>query len=95
MEVVRESVIELVAFVNALKMGGFYHTRIAELLTHHEPHVYDLDAPDHVVRKRMSERAARFREKLLKNREAAIALLVELLRYQEWPGPVKSRARAT
>lgn len=81
--------IELVGFVKALRMGEFYHIKIADLLT--VPNV-DLvpslvGQPDDVWTDTFARRNARFLEKLLTNRDLAVDLLIELLRYQEWPVP--------
>ena len=85
------SSVELVAFVNALTMGAFYHARLADLVVYSGVSVWTLDEPEHAVRDRMERRAREFRDKLLVNRAQAIDLIVEMLRYQDWPNPHRSK----
>jgi hypothetical protein len=81
----RASTVELIAFVNALKMGGFYHTRVADLLVDNAPSRWGSDPVDEEGDKRRKE--AYYREKLVENRQEAIDLIIEMLRYQDWPVP--------
>jgi hypothetical protein len=79
-----EAGIELIAFVNALKMGGFYHPRIADLVRNSSAMFFPGESP--VERQ---QRLEQHREELLmlleKNREQVVDLIVEMLRYQDWP----------
>jgi hypothetical protein len=84
---------ELVAFVNALNMGGFYHTQIVDLVMHSSAGVYFTDEPDHVTRERFEQRRRVFHNKLLANRDRVVDLIVEMLRYQDWPSPTRGHTR--
>lgn len=89
------SVDELVAFVKALKMGEFYGQQVATLagnvvwsffiIRDNGPTAEDI-AND-------KKQQATYRRDLIANREKIKALLVELIRYQDWPPP-QSEARA-
>ena len=82
---------ELVEFVRALNMGGFYATRLQMLLV--DPARAMLIAfrePDGVVAGNREKMRREHIAKLLGNREAAENLLVELLRYQKWPNAPRS-----
>jgi hypothetical protein len=83
----RNAGVELVAFVNALKMGGFYHVQIANLVVDSSPGLYALDEPPGMTRQRLEQRRVEHLEVLRANRERVIDLIVEMLRYQDWQGP--------
>jgi hypothetical protein len=85
---------ELVAFVNALSMGGFYHPRISDLVIHHQARVSAIDVPDRVARERKERDDREYREHLERNRDKAIELAVEMLRYQGWAEPAKQPGRS-
>lgn len=89
---VRVSNIELIAFVNALKMGGFYHARIADLVTD-SPQAWLLTDPEHLWQAKRREQDAAHRKKLLDNRTEVIDLVIEMLRYQDWQPPVQLTGR--
>lgn len=77
---------ELTAFVRALKMGRFYGDQLYTLLTYSRTaQVYFAEeGPDQHVR--LSDAAA-FRRLLRDNRARVRDLIIELLRYQDWPPP--------
>lgn len=85
------SSIELVAFISALKMGGFYHTRIAELVAYSERSPWMPTHPRVVTRAEMERRRRAFKDQLLANCGRAIDLVIEMLRYQEWSSPRSGR----
>jgi hypothetical protein len=86
---------ELVEFVRALNMGEFYAKRLQMLLV--DPARAMLIAfgkHDAVVAGNREEMRREHMAKLRRNREAAERLLVELLRYQDWPtAPRSSQGR--
>jgi hypothetical protein len=84
--------VELVAFISALKMGGFYHVRVADLITDNSPHFSVVNEPQHVVQQRFEERRRFFLEKLQTNRGQVVDLIIEMLRYQDWPSPRAAKA---
>jgi hypothetical protein len=90
-----ESGKELVAFINALAMGNFYHTRVHELIRDTALNVFSTGEPDEMWRRQMRESAERFRQRLMTNRGQAIDLIIEMLRYQDWHSPVRAAQSAT
>ncbi len=77
---------ELRSFVAALQMGQFYSSQLAELVAATGfPMVWFPDMPEETERRQLRDRAESYRQKLLANRDAALRLSVELLRYQNWP----------
>lgn len=91
MDALSAATVELIAFVNALKMGAFYHVRIADLIVHNAPNVHSLDEPDDVTRQRFEQRRRDYLAQLSAQREQVVDLLIEMLRYQEWPIPQRAR----
>jgi len=77
---------ELIEFVEAFEMGQFYAKRLVELLGPlHRPRMVSLGGGvDPQYDREIREERRDYRVKLISNREAARALLVELLRYQRW-----------
>ena len=77
---------ELVEFVGMLEMGGFYSKRLSELIGPlNRAMIMSLDAgPDENYNRQVRSANSDYRNKVISNRENAIALLVELLRYQDW-----------
>jgi hypothetical protein len=92
-----EAHVELVAFINGLGMGTFYHKQIHDLLANSSPWVAILGESDAESRRHLDERAQLYRAKLLTNRDKAIELIIEMLRYQDWPlpSPATLHQRAT
>lgn len=85
-DVARSQVEELVAFVRALAMGVFYGDRLQQLLSPPpNPGVWSENTSEWEFLQHREHGEREFHEKLLSNREAAVCLLVELLRYQTWP----------
>ena len=76
---------ELVAFISSLKMGQFYHVRVSELLAASGPWLLSTNNPDEQYRREERAREQQYRTKLLTNRDKAIGLIIEMLRYQDWP----------
>lgn len=79
-----EAVTELVDFVRHMEKGVFYAERLEKLLADSGVSIFSLDEPEHVFAARMRKRGAEHREKVIGNRDAAQALLVEMLVYQNW-----------
>src|SRR5258708_10145894 len=76
---------ELTAFVRALNMGDFYSGRIRDLLA-----VPQLDPPSFDASQAQradfeARRQSAFKDSLIQNREKATRLVIEMLRYQDWP----------
>jgi hypothetical protein len=71
---------ELVAFVNSLEMGKFYHARVHDLISDSTFHIWSVAEPDTVSQQKRREEEGRYRRKLLANRDEAVALVVEMLR---------------
>ena len=81
---------ELIELVQAMEMGSFYATRLSELLA---PLRYGFvmivgGGPDPEYERQLRRKNLDYRAKLVANRQAAQALLVELLRYQKWANEV-------
>ena len=77
---------ELIEFIQALEMGGFYGKRLTELVGPlRRAFIMSLGpGPDpHYERQRRAANSD-YRDKLIENRVPAQSLLVELLRYQGW-----------
>lgn len=77
---------ELTEFVAALQMGAFYAKRLGELFGPlGRAFVMSLGGgPDPEYERAVREANRDYRAKLRRNREAAVASLVEQLRYQPW-----------
>jgi hypothetical protein len=73
-----------------LKMGAFYHRQIGELLIDHSPNLGFLEEPENILHQRLLRRLEEYTEQIRANREKAIGLIVEMLRYQDWPVPSKA-----
>jgi len=71
---------DVVMFVEHFVMGRYYASRLRILLQWPQPKPYT-DAEKEQV---LLENTAFYRERLLKNREHVLELVVELLRYQTW-----------
>jgi hypothetical protein len=73
-------------FVAALEMGSFYTKRLRDLLEKPpQPRIWSTDTPSERFAQWEREDTAEYRELLKRNRESGLALVVELLRYQNWP----------
>jgi hypothetical protein len=77
---------ELVEFVGALDMGGFYAKQIGKLISPPTRVIVRSLGGGHDPEYERQRRSANreYREKLRSNRDAVQTLLVELLRYQSW-----------
>ena len=85
-DVTQSQVEELVAFVRALAMGTFYADRLQQLLSPPpNPGVWTENTQDWEFQEHRDRGEREFRAKLLANRDTAVCLIVELLRYQQWP----------
>jgi hypothetical protein len=85
-ERLRAAAEELLEFVGALGMGEFYAKRLRDLVG--EPahgRILSLDAPQERFEQWEREDTAEYRTLLNANREQALSLIVEMLRYQDWP----------
>jgi hypothetical protein len=90
LEDLRTAAEELFQFVAAFEMGQFYAKRLRELLG--EPaygRVLSIDTPSERLDQWAREQTAEYRGLLKTNRDSALALVVEMLRYQNWPVKVK------
>jgi hypothetical protein len=84
-DVIESQAEELVAFVRALAMGTFYADRLQQLLSYPpNPGVWTENSSELEIRQHRDRSILMFRGKLLSNRDAAVCLIVELLRYQPW-----------
>ena len=81
---------ELSQFVRALEMGEFYGTRLQGLLSE-PPHarVWSSETPQSTFDQWKREETAEYRALVNRNRTEALRLVVELLRYQNWPERVR------
>jgi hypothetical protein len=88
-EAARTAAIELVAFINALRMGGFYHARFHALIgfSNLGPTISFMHEPAHVIEARHQAQEKTAKATMLENRERAVELIVEMLRYQDWSVP--------
>jgi hypothetical protein len=84
LETLKSLVVELQEFVAVLEMGAFYSSRLNSLLM--PSYQIFVDAPDSdvEVERLWREHERQYRDKVQANRDAALKLLVELLRYQKW-----------
>ena len=85
---------ELVAFVRALQMGGFYAKQIESLVK--EParfYVHDLDGPDLEHKRKVRRNQQEYRERLRQERHQVYELAVEMLRFQSWESPGRKVGR--
>jgi hypothetical protein len=74
---------ELVQFVSSLEMGSFYGKRLYELLE--QPGRWFVSSAD--TQQEVEGRWRKYRERLRVSRDEVQALIVELLRYQNWRVP--------
>lgn len=79
-----QAVNELIEFVKALEMGQFYASRLKELMSQPGWGYFMTNEPEWETRERNEDQDNKFQQKLIKNRDDALTLLVELLRYQRW-----------
>ncbi len=90
LEDLRAAAEELFQFVGAFEMGGFYAKRLRELLGEpSHPRVWSTDTPRERLEQWEREDTTEYRGLLKTNRGSALTLVVEMLRYQNWP--VKTR----
>ena len=92
---IKAKIQELVAFVRVLEMGQFYADRIADVMKA-EPftEVLAFGAPGaDVGRRNQAIENLNYRVRLQDVRMKAIELVVELLRYQNWPVPTPDSKR--
>ena len=68
-------------------MGAFYRIRILDLLGDSAPWLIGPTASAEQHLRETNAREQQYRTKLLKNRDKAIELIIEMLRYQNWPLP--------
>ncbi len=76
---------ELIAFVSDLNMGDFYHRRLGELLIHDSQGVWVFEETGDPLVVAGKRHVIDYREQLRTNRMKTIELIVEMLRYQDWP----------
>jgi hypothetical protein len=77
---------ELIEFIEYWEMGAFYGKRIRELIGRKNG-IFLMklgEGSDPAYERSKREDNFAFRNDLIKNREAAETLIVELLRYQKW-----------
>jgi hypothetical protein len=76
---------ELADFIGYLEIGGFYKDRISALVCWHPgPRVYAFDQTPEYYDALKREDTAKYAERLAANADAAVALVIELLRFQSW-----------
>ena len=77
---------ELIEFIKALEMGDFYSTRLNELIGPlSRAMIMSLESgPDERYQRQLRSNNKDYKDKIITNRDKAIGLLVELLRYQNW-----------
>ena len=77
---------ELVEFIGSFTMGDFYSKRLSELIGPlKRVFIMSLNSgPDPRYEQQVRQANMDYRQKLVENRDSAQALLVELLRYQNW-----------
>lgn len=78
-EFLQNSSVELVNFISFFNMGGFYKEELTKLIRC-KPRSYHNGSPYLAEKGYIDE----YRDQLLNNREKALELIVELLRYQDW-----------
>lgn len=81
-----EEVRELIDLIQALEMGAFYAKGLSKLLgPERHAYIYSLEGGrDFRFEQQRREENREYRKRLADNREKALALIVELLRYQPW-----------
>lgn len=86
-EVIEKQALELIEFVQALNMGDFYSRRISKLIAPlNRVMIFSLSSePDERYQRQLRSKNKDYRDKIIANRDEAIGLVVELLRYQNWP----------
>jgi hypothetical protein len=82
-ELLHNGVTNLAAFLTTFTKGAYYAARIRELLMTNYGGGIDLDN----LEAEMRNRAQLFAQGIVKNRDEAIDLIVEMLRYQDWDVP--------
>jgi hypothetical protein len=85
LDLLENSASELIDFVSALHMGGFYSERLRELLGP-VAHVTVVTSAttDAEIRQWRREHHLEYIDRLAAGRDEALRLCTELLRYQEW-----------
>ena len=85
---------ELVRFVGSLNMGEYYGGQIAALLAQPDSCcvMFSSDTPEWQFAAWAAKDRLAYKTSVLHHREEIFRLLVEMLRYQDWP-PVKSRRK--
>lgn len=80
-----ESTKELVEFIASLEMGEFYSKRIKELIGKKSvARIFFVDDPPSKFERQRKEEDLEYRSQIVRNRNAAKGLIVELIRYQTW-----------
>lgn len=76
---------ELISFIQVLNMGEFYGNRLGSLINKPSTGwVLTTETPDYVIDQREKEEKEKYYIMLCQNRDSAITLIIELLRYQDW-----------
>jgi len=81
-----EQVKSLINFVNSLEMGAFYSKELEKLIKQ-DNHAYAISlngGHDYRYEQAKRDNNLAVRKKLIANRDKAIYLIIELLRYQKW-----------
>lgn len=82
-EDLRRCSMDLVDFVSSLEMGSFYSKTIWERLR--PPAIISVHSPDFPIEINRQDAEEKYRAILLGMREEVYSLVIELLRYQNWP----------
>ena len=85
-DVIEKQAEELIEFVKVLQMGDFYSNRLNQLIGPlNRAMFFSLNTgPDENYNRQLRSANTDYRNKIVSNRDDAIGLLVELLRYQNW-----------
>jgi hypothetical protein len=86
---IREAIEELTTFIASFRMGEFYSGRIRDVLgSKPQAEVWFIGGrSDLEQERRWRLKNHDFRAGVVANQDAAIDLLIEQLRYQDWPSP--------
>ena len=87
-ENIEEQANELVTFVQSLNMGSFYAQQLERYLGRpNRAYMRNLGMDyDPEYERQVNENNRKYRQQLIEARDVVTALIIELLRYQEWGG---------
>ena len=79
-----DNVKELMKFIETFEKGTFYAEKIEELIAYNFVVSFSMNESSVERENRNRERNIKHKEYIIKNRDKAIDLIIELLRYQKW-----------